>query len=217
MVCVAPNVDAAAFEVLLPLLRDELNIKRIELATSADALVTLEAKPQFRSLGKRFGKKTPLAAAAVGAFSSADLLRFERGEPLTVSVEGESHELVREDVEIIRRAAGDLVVQEGGGFFAALDTTVTPELRREGLARELISRVQRMRKESGFAISDRIRLVVAGDVAILEAAKTHQDWIQGEVLATELVVAEHKAQEQPDMTPVDLDGIAARVSITRTR
>jgi hypothetical protein len=76
-----------------------------------------------------------------------------------------------------------------------------------------------MRKESGFAISDRIRLVVAGDVAILEAAKTHQDWIQGEVLATELVVAEHKAQEQeqPDMTPVDLDGIAARVSITRTR
>jgi isoleucyl-tRNA synthetase len=217
MVCVAPNVDAAAFEVLLPLLRDELNIKRIELATSADALVTLEAKPQFRSLGKRFGKKTPLAAAAVGAFSSADLLRFERGEPLTVSVEGESHELVREDVEIIRRAAADLVVQEGGGFFAALDTTVTPELRREGLARELISRVQRMRKESGFAISDRIRLVVAGDVAILEAAKTHQDWIQGEVLATELVVAEHKAQEQPDMTPVDLDGIAARVSITRTR
>jgi isoleucyl-tRNA synthetase len=217
MVCVAPNVDAAAFEVLLPLLRDELNIKRIELATSADALVTLEAKPQFRSLGKRFGKKTPLAAAAVGAFSSADLLRFERGEPLTVSVEGESHELVREDGEIIRRAAGDLVVQEGGGFFAALDTTVTPELRREGLARELISRVQRMRKESGFAISDRIRLVVAGDVAILEAAKTHQDWIQGEVLATELVVAEHKAQEQPDMTPVDLDGIAARVSITRTR
>ena len=109
------------------------------------------------------------------------------------------------------------MVQEGGGFFAALDTTVTPELRSEGLARELNSRVQRMRKESGFAISDRIRLVVAGDVAILEAAKTHQEWIRGEVLATELVIAENEAQEQPDMTPVDLDGIAARVSITRTR
>jgi isoleucyl-tRNA synthetase len=216
MVCVAPDVSMKDFEALLPLLRDELNVKVIELATSADALVTLEAKPQFRSLGKRFGKKTPLAAAAVAAFSSADLLRFERGEALVVSVEGESHELVAEDLEIMRRAAGDLVVQEAGGLFAALDTTVTPELRREGLARELISRVQRMRKEAGFAISDRIRLVVAGPVAILEAAKTHQEWIKGEVLATELVIAGEEAGEQADMTPVDLDGIAARLSITRT-
>ncbi|HET9426050.1 MAG TPA: isoleucine--tRNA ligase, partial [Gemmatimonadaceae bacterium] len=216
LVCVAPNVSVREFEILLPLLREELNVKKVELATSADALVTLEAKPNFRSLGKRFGKKTPLAAAAVAAFPSADLLRFERGEALVVSVEGESHELLAEDVTILRRSAGDLVVQEGGGFFAAMDTTVTPELRSEGLARELISRVQRMRKESGFAISDRIRLVVAGDVAILEAAKTHQQWIGGEVLATELVIASDGAQEQPDMTPVDLDGIAARVSLTRT-
>ena len=74
-----------------------------------------------------------------------------------------------------------------------------------------------MRKESGFAISDRIRLVIGGDRDILEAAKTHQEWIKGEVLATELVIADTVAQEQPGMTPVDLDGIAARVSITRTR
>jgi isoleucyl-tRNA synthetase len=202
---------------LIPLLREELNVKRIEVATSADALVTLEAKANFRSLGKRFAKKTPLAAAAIQGFSSADLLRFEHGEALVVSVEGESHELLAEDVTIIRRSAGDLVVQEGGGFFAAIDTTITPELRSEGLARELISRVQRMRKESGFAISDRIRLVIGGDRDILEAVKTHQDWIKGEVLATELVIADGVALEQPDMAQVDLDGITARLSITRTR
>jgi isoleucyl-tRNA synthetase len=74
-----------------------------------------------------------------------------------------------------------------------------------------------MRKESGFAISDRIRLVIAGDRDILEAVKTHQEWIKGEVLATDLVIAGTAAQEQPDMTPIDLNGIAARVSITRTR
>jgi isoleucyl-tRNA synthetase len=214
---VAPSVAAADFDALIPLLREELNVKEVGVATSGDALVTLEAKPNFRSLGKRFGKKTPLAAAAVQAFTSADLLRFEHGEELIVSVDGESHALVAEDVTIIRRSAGDLVVQESGGFFAAIDTTVTPALRSEGLARELISRVQRMRKESGFAISDRIRLMIAGDRDILEAVKTHQEWIKGEVLATELVIADTAAPEQPGMTPIDLDGIAARVSITRTR
>jgi isoleucyl-tRNA synthetase len=217
LVCVAPNVSAKDFDVLIPLLREELNVKQVEVATSADALVSLEAKANFRSLGKRFGKKTPLAAAAIQAFASGDLLRFERGEELIVTVDGESHALLPEDVTIIRRATGDLVVQESAGFFAALDKTVTPELRREGLARELISRVQRMRKESGFAISDRIRLLIGGDRDILDAVKTHQEWIKGEVLATELVIAESVAQEQPGMTPIDLDGIAARVSITRTR
>ena len=217
LVCVAPNIPAKDFDALVPLLRDELNVKQIEVATSADALVTLEAKPNFRSLGKRFGKKTPLAAAAVQAFTSADLLRFEHGEELIVTVDGESHALVPEDLTIVRRSAGDLVVQESGGFFSAIDTTITPELRSEGLARELISRVQRMRKESGFAISDRIRLMIGGDRDILEAAKKHQEWIKGEVLATELVIAESVSSEQPDMTPIDLDGIAARVSITRTR
>ena len=102
-------------------------------------------------------------------------------------------------------------------MFAAIDTTISPELRSEGLARELVSRVQRMRKESGFAISDRIRLVIAGDRDILDATRTRQEWIKGEVLATELVIAETAGNEQPDMTPIDLDGIAARVSITRTR
>lgn len=216
MVCVAPNVSMKDFETLIPLLREELNVKQVELATSADALVTLEAKPNFRSLGKRFGKKTPLAAAAIAAFTNEELLRFERGEALGVTVDGESHDLLPEDVQIQRRAAGDLVVQEDGGFFAAIDTTISPELRSEGRAREIISRVQRMRKDAGFAISDRIKLVIAGQRDILESVKTHQDWIKGEVLATELVIADGDAQKQADMTSLDLDGVEARLSITRT-
>ncbi|MEO5567268.1 MAG: isoleucine--tRNA ligase [Gemmatimonadaceae bacterium] len=217
LVCVAPVVSMSDFESLIPLLREELNVKQVELATTADALVTLEAKPNFRALGKRFGKKTPLAAAAVAAFSSPDLLAFERGEPLVVSVEGESHELLPEEVTILRRSSGDLIVQDGGGYFAAIDPEITPALRAEGLAREVISRVQRMRKESGFAISDRITLMIAGEPAILEAVDTHQDWIKGEVLATELVAVDGGKQEYSDMTPLDLDGITARVSITRNR
>jgi isoleucyl-tRNA synthetase len=219
MVCVAPNVSEAALMPLVPLLASELNVKQIDFATSGDALVTLEAKPNFRSLGKKFGKKTPLAAAAIAAFPSERLRAFERGEALVVTVDGESHELGLDDLTIIRRASGDLAVQEDGGFFVAIDPAVTPELRREGLARELISRVQRMRKESGFAVSDRIRLVVSGDDEVKGVVDAHGAWIAEEVLATELVFVERdggqSGSNSMDTTAVDLDGITAHVAITR--
>jgi isoleucyl-tRNA synthetase len=190
-------------------------VKRVELATSADALVSLEAKPNFRSLGKKFGKATPLAAQAVQALSSDDLRAFERGEPLAVSVGNEARLLDPEDITIVRRASGELVVKEERGYFAALDPSVTPTLRREGVARELVSRIQRMRKEAAFAVSDRIRLHVAGDPDVEEAVREHREWIAGEVLARSVDVggeppgAHHAAQS------ADLDGLAARVAITR--
>jgi isoleucyl-tRNA synthetase len=217
MVCVAPGVREPAMEALVPLLAAELNVKTVEFATSGDALVTLEAKPNFRSLGKKFGKRTPLAAEAIQAFTGEHLRAFERGDALVVSVEGESHELGVDDLTIIRRASGDLAVQEDGGFFAAIDPAVTPALRQEGVARELVSRVQRMRKESGFAVSDRITLAVAGSEEVQAAVAAHGAWIAEEVLATEL---EFLGMEPVDvngssMTALDLDGITAYVAITR--
>src|SRR5262245_24965067 len=216
MVVVAPHIPDASLEPLTPLLSIELNVKQVEIARSGDALVTLEAKPNFRALGKKFGKKTPLAAQAVAAFTSDELRAFLRGEPLVVSVEGDSHELVPDDMTIVRRASGDLVVQEDGGFFAAIDPTVTPELKLEGYARELISRVQRMRKESGFAVSDRIALTVAGGSEVKAVIDTHGAWIADEVLATELgFVALGDSELRRDMLTIDLDGITAHVAITR--
>jgi isoleucyl-tRNA synthetase len=216
MVCVAPNVSEAQLAPFVSLLASELNVKRVEFATSGDALVTLEAKPNFRSLGKKFGKNTPLAAQAVAAFTSDELRAFERGEPLVVAVEGESKNLGVDDLTIIRRASGALAVQEDAGFFAALDPTITPELRLEGYARELISRVQRMRKESGFAVSDRIVLTVAGGAEVKAVIDAHSAWIADEVLATELVFAgDGKGSTIVNGSAIDLDGITAYVAITR--
>jgi len=215
MVCVAPHLDEAALAPLLPLLATELNVKRVELATTGDALVTLEPKPNFRALGKKFGKSTPLAAKAVAAFTSDELRAFLRGDALVVSVEGDSHALSPDDLTIIRRAAGGLVVQEDGGFFAAIDPTITPDLKREGHARELISRVQRMRKEAGFAVSDRIVLRVAGGVEVKAVLDAHGAWIAEEVLAAELVFGEGGGTWDDQMQAIDLDGITATVAITR--
>jgi len=214
MVCVAPAVADAALEPLVPLLEAELNVKKVEFAASGDALVSLEAKPNFRSLGKKFGKRTPLAAQAITAFGTDALRAFEHGEPLVVSVDGESHQLETEDVTIIRRASGALAVQEHGGFFAAIDATVTPELRREGQARELISRVQRMRKEAGLAVSDRIALSVWGDSELKAVIDEHKAWIADEVLATELVFNGTSEATQGRQS-IDLDGFTAYVAITR--
>ena len=217
MVCVAPNVDDDELRAVLPVLAAELNIKSIELATSGDALVTLEAKPNFRALGKKFGKATPLAAAAVARLESAHLRAFEQGGELFVTVEGVTHALDTDDVTITRRASGDLVVEEQHGFFAAIDPALTPELEREGMARELISRVQRMRKDTGLAVSDRIRLHIDGDVQVVEAARAHRAWIADEVLATHLSLGDEQqiSEQTPVRQPVDLDGIHAGLALTK--
>ena len=215
LVCVAPNVRETELEPLVPLLKSELNVKEVDFATSADALVTLEAKPNFRSLGKKFGKKTPLAAEAIKAFANEQLRLFLTGQPLVVTVDGETHALDQDDVTIIRRASGALVVEEDNGFFAAIDPTVTVDLRREGLAREMVSRVQRMRKEALLAVSDRIALTIGGADEVRAVVETHGSWIASEVLATELVFAEELKGRYDAMQELDLDGVVARVAFTR--
>lgn len=218
MVCVVPGAQAFRkgpdTDELVPLLAGELNVKLVSFLSSADDLVTLEAKANFRSLGKKFGKETPLAAKAVAALGSEALMAFERGEPLAVSVGNESRSLDPEDLTIIRRASGDMIVKESAGYFAAIDPVVTPELRMEGLAREVVSRIQRMRKDAGFAVSDRIVVAVAGWGELEEAVRAHSGRIGEEVLAREITVGDDAGKFNA-MHAVDIDGRVARVALER--
>ena len=217
MVCVTPNhgdAVTAFIQALAPLLEAELNIKKIEFATSADSLVTLEAKPNFRALGKQWGKATPQAAAAVAALPVDTLRSFERGEVVRISVNGTEQALSADDLILVRRSSGDLTVQEDGLRFAAVDPTVTPALRSEGIARELVSRIQRLRKESGLAVSDRILLEIAGDAFTCAAVEEYRQWIAGEVLAREVVIAATLAHGSK-ATAVDLDGMMAHIALTK--
>jgi len=156
----------------------------------------------------------------VAAIGSEALRRFEAGEPLYVTVDGETRALEADDLTIVRRASGALVVSEEGGYFAAIDPEVTPGLRREGIARELVSRVQRLRRDAGLLVSDRIRLWVGGDDEVLEAVREHRDWIAGEVLAREVALGaattEHDGGNDAAQT-LDLDGLAVRVALTKDR
>ena len=225
MVCVVPSAGVlhkgaeqaraeALLEELSPLLAAELNIKKIEFISSAANLVTLKAKPNFRALGKKFGKETPLAADAVQALGSDALRDFEAGKPLYVSVGNDSRELGPDDLTIVRTASGELVVKEEAGYFAALDPEVSRELRLEGLARELVSRVQRLRKELGFAVSDRITLAVGAGQEIQDAVKALEKWIAAEVLALKVSVS-GKIEGTHATHTFDLDGQNVEVALER--
>ncbi len=213
LVCVVPQALAGDVGSLFDLLEAELNVKRVNLASSADSLVTLEAKPNFRSLGKKFGKSTPLAVQAVAAFTSDELRAFEHGQPLAISVGNDSRTLDHEDLMIVRRATGALTVKEEDGRFAAIDPTVTPELRREGIARELVSQLQRLRRDLGFVVSDRIRLWIAAPAETYEAISEYNSWIANELLAREFVVGEAPAGQQ--VHELDLDGSTVRAALSK--
>jgi len=213
LVGVAVGVDAAAMEALVPLLASELNVKSVEFASSSDALVTLTAKANFRTLGKKFGGATKAAAAAVAELPSELLLSIEGGASVPITVEGMTADVALDDVLIERRAAGALVVAQDGARFAAIDPTVTPALRTEGLAREFVSKVQRLRKERGLAVSDRIALAIAGDADVLEALAQQEAWIANEVLATAVTMGGDAAAS--DAVATDLDGLSVRFTLRK--
>jgi isoleucyl-tRNA synthetase len=207
------DVDRVLWDRLKGLLVTEVNVKEIELVGSGTDLVSLEARPSFRALGKRFGKATPEAAAAVKALASAQVARFEAGGEVTITVGGAEHRLEPGDLVVHRDARGDLVVESDGEVVAALDTAVTDELRSEGLAREVVSRVQRMRRDAGYVVSDRIHLWVEGGDEVRRAIEAHSDYISGETLALALAVGE--APQADLVQDTDLDGLSARLAVRR--
>lgn len=223
--CVVPG-DTARVASLAGLLAAELNVRRVEFVTSTDSLVTLEAKANFRVLGKKFGKDTPLVAEAVAAMDDQTLRHLASGESVTLDVEGIPRLIAPEDVAIMRRASGAAVVQEYGGYGVALDTSVTPELRAEGLAREVVSRIQRLRKDAQLAVSDRIVVAVAGDAELEAAVAVHRDHIAQEVLASVLWLGQEAGSPfssgsgNDDSTwtaslLVDVEGRPVRLALTR--
>ena len=215
LVCVVPDFRAGELRELLPLLASELNVKTVEFADSGSALATLVGKANFRALGKRFGKRTPEVAKAVEALASEELLKFERGETVNVTVDGEAFPLLSDDVTIVRHASGSLLVREENGLFAALDPTITPELRREGAARELVSKIQQMRKAARFAVSDRVRVDLDGGPELAAVVKEYETYIAGEVLANEITLAGGLGETHDATQTIVLDAETVRIALTR--
>jgi isoleucyl-tRNA synthetase len=201
---------------LLALLQDELNVKEVAFLGSAEGLVSLLAKPNFRTLGPRFQKKSEEAAQAIRLLSQESLAVYREGGEVQIEVGGEAFTLQAEELEVVEEAKGGLVVQGDGTFTAALDPDLDDDLRREGLARELVNRIQRLRKDSGLEITDRINLGIFGGAEVQEAAMAYQGFIAGETLAVEFQVGEDPSEvSYLALREADFDGRQASIGLSK--
>ncbi|HYH58634.1 MAG TPA: isoleucine--tRNA ligase [Thermoleophilaceae bacterium] len=189
-VIVAAAPERAAIERFADLVREELNVKELRFVEEADELGRWELKPNYRALGPRFGKRMPHVAAAVAAVDPARAAEVLRdGGAVGISVEGEEHELRADDVQMVLQPLEGYQVERAGTHAVALNLDLTDELRREGLAREVVHAVQAARKSAGLNVEDRIALRLGGDAELLDAVRGHEDYVTGETLATSLDLA----------------------------
>jgi isoleucyl-tRNA synthetase len=213
-VSVPRSHDTAGFRGVLPLLAQEVNVRDIEVVSSDAELVRLRARPNFRELGKAFGKDTQAAAKAASSLSADQLRRLEGGASVSHQVNGAAFEFQPEHVTVEREVATDWLVQSSGSFVAALDPVLTEDLVGEGLAREVVNRVQRLRKDAGYPYTARIALWVDGPEPLVHAVRTHADYIRGETLARELHPGARAAASDRQET-VEIDGHPVVLAVVR--
>jgi isoleucyl-tRNA synthetase len=196
-------------------LRDELNVKQVVFPAGDADIIRLSAKPEFGRLGPRFGAGTPAVARGIAALGPDALRRLRAGEPVPMAVDGRDVVVEPADVRILEEAKGALTVEAGDGYLLGLDATLSDELIAEGLAREVVSRVQRLRRESGLDVSDRIRLAIAGSDRLEAAVRAHADWIGGETLAVDLATGREAAGRLEHRVEVEVEGETMVAALTR--
>ncbi len=195
---------------LLDILVAEVNAKAVEVVESDHELVSLQGKANFRTLGKRYGKDTPRAAEAVSQLTADALRTLERGEPVRAG----EWEIRPEDVTVERSVASDWLVAADGPYVVALDPHLTPDLVQEGLAREVVNRVQRLRKEADYAYTTRIELSIAGAEDVVAATAAYQGYVEGETLARRTVLG--SVFDEADITrAVEIEGRQVTIALRR--
>ncbi len=183
-VIVATGRERSAIERLAEIVRDELNVRELRFVSRADELGQIEIKPNYRTLGPRFGKQMPLVAAAIAGLNVAHVAAALRdGRAISISVGGSDHELTAGDLLINMQPLAGYRVEREGSHAVALEIEIDESLRDEGWARDIVRAVQNARQLEGLDVSDRIVLTLDGDRELIAAARTHEAYVAGETLA----------------------------------
>jgi isoleucyl-tRNA synthetase len=211
-VIVATGAEREQIERLGSLVAGELNVKSLDFVSEEGELVRYAVRPNYRSLGPRFGKLMPTAAAAIEALDPdhvAEAIRDERR--IGINVDGSEHELGPDDITLVMQPLDGYQVEAEAGRAVALELDLDDELRREGMAREIVHAVQGARRDAGLEVTDRITLSLAGDDELLDAARAHHEYIAGETLATEVAYG-----ELDDGTGARIEGRELRIGVSRS-
>lgn len=193
------------------LIKSEVNVKGIDYLTETEGFIKKKIKPNYKALGSKMGAKMKAVAAAIAAFTDADITTLERDGQYNLLIDNEQLQLQLSDVEIISEDIPGWTVANKGALTVALDITITPQLQDEGNARELVNRIQKIRKDSGFELTDRIQVKVAAADTLKSAIINYNDYICTEILADSLEVV----PQLQDGTEIEVNDLKFNVLVNK--
>jgi isoleucyl-tRNA synthetase len=188
MVPVSDEHQREAIQAVQELILNEVNVKTIQYVDNAVGVLVKKIKPDFKKLGPRYGKMMKELAVALAQLEQTQILQLEQTGNLQLTVAGQSAEITTGDVEIISEDIPGWLVANEGNLTVALDITITEDLKKEGLARELVNRIQNIRKTNGYEIVDKIQVAIQSDERIREAVEEYRSYIANQVLAEQITL-----------------------------
>lgn len=209
-----PVMDAhqqEAIGAVKSLILNEVNVKELKFVDNAAGILVKRIKPDFKKLGPRYGKIMKLLAAAIQEMSQENIAEFEKNGSFTFDIQGQDATVELADVEIISEDIPGWLVANEGKLTVALDITITEELRKEGIARELVNRIQNIRKSSGFDITDKVNVVIASNEATDAAVEEYKDYMANQVLANSIEIA----PVMTDGIELDLDDLKLMIQVQK--
>ncbi len=211
MIPILDEKQRAEIEAVSDLIKAEVNVKEVVLLDDASGVLVKQIKPNFKTLGPRFGKDMGLIAKEIQGFTQEQINELDRNGSYTLVLSGKSITLAQDDVEISSQDIPGWLVANANGITVALDITITEDLRKEGIARELVNRIQNLRKDSGFEVTDKIKVQLEKNGNLEEAITANLDYVQSETL-TKLLVFEDKIENG---TEIEFDDIKTKIIISK--
>ena len=211
MIPVLDEDQKAEIEAISDLIKAEVNVKEIVLLDDASGVLVKQIKPNFKALGPRFGKDMGLISKEIQGFSSEQISQLDKEGSLNIVIAGKEVTLSLEDVEITSQDIEGWLVANSNGITVALDITISEELKQEGIARELVNRIQNIRKDSGFEVTDKIKVQLKRSGLLEEAILENEDYIKSETLTSDLVFVD----ELENGIEIEFDEIKTKITITK--
>ena len=211
MIPIANDTERAEIEAVASLIKHEVNVKEIELLEDASGILVKQIKPNFKTLGPKFGKDMKAIAAAVQEFGQAEIAQFEKTQTYSLQLPDKTVTLSLDDVEISTQDIEGWLVATAGSLLVALDIHITPELRQEGIARELVNRIQNIRKDNEYDITDRIQIRLQAQPALQAAVTANEAYIKNETLTDNITFVD----SLPEGEEIAFDEVTTRIVVSR--
>ena len=212
MIPIANATERAEIEAVANLIKHEVNVKEIELLEDASGILVKQIKPNFKTLGPKFGKDMKAIATAVQEFGQPEIAQFEKAQTYSLQLPDKTVTLSLDDVEISTQDIEGWLVATAGSLLVALDIHITPELRQEGIARELVNRIQNIRKDNDYDITDRIQIRLQAHPALQAAVTANEAYIKNETLTDSITFVE----SLPEGEEIAFDEVTTRIVVAKS-